>query len=156
MRVSCSQQDIAAAIQFENSKYQARTIVTWSQDFKIEFLGFVQGVLPPSWPPSLAHCHFLPLLQLPSHEQRISRQKAFYCSPYCSELYERERELSEQVAMWWGGGGGGGRESNRRLFAVKSDARGRGVVIMVENDNEPRKEATKEAIPPGQSQKTKF
>ena len=48
------------------------------------------------------------------------------------------------------------RESNRRLFAVKSVARGRGVVIMVENDNEPRKEATNEAIPPGQSQKTKF
>ena len=48
------------------------------------------------------------------------------------------------------------RESNRRLFAVKSVARGRGVVIMVENDNEPRKEAKKEAIPPGQSQKTKF
>ena len=48
------------------------------------------------------------------------------------------------------------RESNRRLFAVKSVARGRGVVIMVENDNEPRKGATKEAITPGQSQKTKF
>ena len=48
------------------------------------------------------------------------------------------------------------RKSNRGLFAVKSVARGRGVVIMVENDNEPRKEATKEAIPPGQSQKTKF
>ena len=48
------------------------------------------------------------------------------------------------------------RESNRRLFAVKSVARGRGVVIMVENDNEPRKEVTKEGIPPGQSQKTKF
>ena len=48
------------------------------------------------------------------------------------------------------------RESNRRLFAIKSVARGRGVVIMVENDNEPRKEVTKEAKPPGQSQKTKF
>ena len=48
------------------------------------------------------------------------------------------------------------RESNRRLFAVKSVAHGRGVVIMVENDNEPRKGATKEAITPGQSQKTKF
>ena len=48
------------------------------------------------------------------------------------------------------------RESNRRLFAVKSVARGRGVVIMIENDNEPRKGATKEAIPPGQSQKTQF
>ena len=40
------------------------------------------------------------------------------------------------------------RESNRRLFAVKSVARGRGVVIMVENDNEPRKVVTKEAITP--------
>ena len=48
------------------------------------------------------------------------------------------------------------RESNTRLFAVKSVACGRRVVIIVENDNEPRKGATKEAIPPGQSQKTKF
>ena len=48
------------------------------------------------------------------------------------------------------------RESNTRLFAVKSVACGRRVVIIVENDNEPRKEVTKEAIPPGQSQKTIF
>ena len=48
------------------------------------------------------------------------------------------------------------RESNMRLFAVKSVACGREVVIMIKNDNEPRKGATKEAIPPGQSQKTKF
>ena len=47
------------------------------------------------------------------------------------------------------------RKSNRRLFAVKSVARGRGDVIMVENDNEPRKVVTKVAKPPGQSQKTK-
>ena len=48
------------------------------------------------------------------------------------------------------------RKSNRRLFAVKSVARGRGVVIMIENDNGSRKVVTKEAIPPGQSLKTKF
>ena len=48
------------------------------------------------------------------------------------------------------------RKSNTRLCAVKSVGRGRGVVIMIENDNEPRKEVTKEAKPPGQSQKTIF
>ena len=48
------------------------------------------------------------------------------------------------------------RKSLTRLFAVKSVARGRGDVIMLENDNEPRKGVMKGAKPPGQSQKTKF
>ena len=46
------------------------------------------------------------------------------------------------------------RKSNRRLFAVKSVARGRGDVIMIENDNAPKKVVTKVAKPPGQHLKT--